>query len=151
MFHTMKGLRHERSFLLSLHMMEKNDKDHWKWRFDMAETIAAKLDMERLGVKALYLIGSVKTGEAGPCSDIDLLAHCVNDRKKHDMLKAYCDGWGHCLAVVNDCKTAFRTSGSLVDLHIITDKDILEKTSFAVMLDSVDNSARLLKKCSGDE
>ncbi|MDR4988711.1 MAG: nucleotidyltransferase domain-containing protein [Bacteroidales bacterium] len=131
-------------------MMKEHEKDHWKWRYDMAQTMAAKLDMERLGVKALYLIGSVKTGEAGPCSDIDLLAHCTDDSEKHEMLKAYCEGWGHCLAEFNECKTTFRTSGSLVDLHIITDKDIQKKTSFAVMLDSVDNSARLLKKCPGD-
>ncbi len=117
----------------------------------MAQAIAESLDLGRYGVKALYLIGSVKTGEAGPCSDIDLLAHCVDDPRKHELLKAWCEGWGLSLAALNDCKTEFETKGSLVDLHIITDKDIEKRNSFAVMLDSVNNSARLLKKTHDNE
>ncbi len=129
----------------------QNSNTHWQWRYEMAETIAGKLDMAAFGVKALYLIGSVKTGEAGPCSDIDLLAHCINDAKKHDLLRAWCDGYGQCLSALNECKTDYKTKGSLIDLHIITDKDIEEKTSFAVMIESVTNSARLLKKNSKHE
>ena len=132
-------------------MPDKETNTHWQWRFDMALAIAESLDQERYGVKALYLIGSVKTGEAGPCSDIDLLAHCVDDSHKHALLKAWCEGWGHSLAALNECKTEFKTKGSLVDLHIITDRDIKQRSSFAVMLDSVNNSARLLKEASNNE
>lgn len=117
----------------------------------MVQAMAESLDLARYGVKALYLIGSVKTGEAGPCSDIDLLAHCVDDVQKHALLEAWCEGWGLSLAALNECKTEFETKGSLVDLHIITDSDIEMRSSFAVMLDSVNNSARLLKKTSNDE
>ncbi len=130
--------------------MQNNKNDaHWEWRFEMAETIARKLNLAAYGVKALYLIGSVKTGEAGPCSDIDLLAHCINDVRKHDLLRAWCEGFGQCLSALNECKTDYKARGSLLDLHIITDKDIEQKTSFAVMIESVTNSARLLKKDSG--
>ncbi len=117
----------------------------------MAQALAESLDLPRYGVKALYLIGSVKTGEAGPCSDIDLLAHCDDDPRKHALLEAWCEGWGLSLAALNECKTKFETKGSLVDLHIITDSDIEKRDSFAVMLDSVSNSARLLKKTSNNE
>lgn len=132
-------------------MPESKINSHWQWRYDMTHAMAESLDCVRYGVKALYLIGSVKTGEAGPCSDIDLLAHCVDDAQKHVQLKAWCEGWGLSLAVLNECKTGFDTRGSLVDIHIITDEDIQKKTSFAVMLDSVNNSARLLKKANSNE
>lgn len=127
-------------------MQNNKSNSHWEWRFEMAEAIAERLDMTAYEVKALYLIGSVKTGEAGPCSDIDLLAHCTNNANKHALLRAWCEGFGQCLSAMNECKTDYTTKGSLVDLHIITDKDIEKKTSFAVMIESVTNSARLLKK-----
>ncbi len=122
------------------------EQSHWTWRFDMVQKLAESLDMHAYGVKALYLIGSVKTGEAGPCSDIDLLAHCTDEPATQKLLHAWCKGWGLCLSVLNECRTKYKVEGSLVDLHIITDEDIKQKTSFAVMLESVTNSARLLKK-----
>ncbi len=124
----------------------QTEQSHWEWRFEMAQKLADSLDMKAFGVKALYLIGSVKTGEAGPCSDIDLLAHCADDPNKQNLLRAWAKGWGACLTVINQCRTKYEIKGSLVDLHIITDEDIKQKTSFAVMLESVNNSARLLKK-----
>jgi len=45
---------------------------------------------------------------------------------------------------MNYSKTGYKSDG-LIDLHIITDQDIKNKTSFAVMIGSVYNSARLLK------
>ncbi len=127
-------------------MPDKNQQDHWKWRYEMAEAMAHDLDMSRYGVKALYLIGSVKTGNAGPCSDIDLLAYCDDDPGRHALLQAWCEGWGLCLSRVNKKNTRFETKGSLVDLHIITDNDIQKQTSFAHMLESVSNTAKLLRK-----
>jgi len=135
-----------RGFFLSLYMEQTNQQDHWTWRDEMATAIAKAMEMDRFGVKALYLIGSVKTGNAGPCSDIDLLAHCDGHEGRQSLLRAWCEGWGLCLAELNKTKTCYETSGSLVDLHIITDKDIKNKTSFAHMLESVSNSAKLLKK-----
>ena len=40
--------------------------EHWRWRFRMAQRIAATLDPTRFGVKAFYLIGSTKNATAGP-------------------------------------------------------------------------------------
>jgi pyruvate, water dikinase len=125
--------------------------DHWEWRQAAVDAMLDHFDMERFGVKALYLIGSVKTGTAGPCSDIDLLAHCHDDAVEHARLKAFMDGWGCFLAAINTLRTGLQTPGSLVDLHVITDVDILNKTSFGVMIDSHTNNARLLKKARKDE
>ncbi|MFP4691732.1 MAG: nucleotidyltransferase domain-containing protein [Bacteroidales bacterium] len=124
-----------------------DQQSHWRWRNDMIEAIAHRMDLDSLGVKALYLIGSVKTGQAGPCSDIDLLAHCVNDKRKQELLAAWCKGSGHSLAVINEEKTGFSDKDSLIDLHIITDADIEKGSPFAAMLESVNNPARLLRKC----
>ncbi len=112
--------------------------------------MARAMDMRRFGVKALYLIGSVKTGNVGPCSDIDLLAHCVADSSRHEKLRLWCEGWGLCLSEINRDKTCLETPGSLVDLHIITDEDVRQKSSFAHMLDSFSNTARLLRKARED-
>ncbi len=131
--------------------MGDSTKDQWKWRYDMAQAMADALDMDAFGVKAIYLIGSVKTGDVGPCSDIDLLAHCSPDKRKQALLRAWCEGWGLALSIENACKTGYETKGSLVDLHIITDADIEQKDSFAVMLESVDNKPRLLRKQADDE
>lgn len=132
-------------------MQGKEQERHWRWRQEMAEAMARTMDMRRFGVKALYLIGSVKTGNAGPCSDIDLLAHCSDDASLHEKLRIWCEGWGLCLSEINEEKTCMETPGSLVDLHIITDEDIRQKSSFAHMLESVSNTARLLGKATEDD
>ena len=46
--------------------VEKSSDDHWRWRFRMAQRIAAQLDPSKFGVKAFYLIGSTKNATAGP-------------------------------------------------------------------------------------
>ncbi len=125
--------------------------DHWRWREEMAVLMADTLDMERFGVKAVYLIGSTKTGQAGPGSDIDLLVHCIDEEHKKEKIRIYFEGWGLCLSELNFQKTGAKTPGSLVDLHLITDRDIEKKTSFAVMLDSHTNSAKLLRKAGQHE
>ncbi len=119
---------------------------YWEWRMDIADLIAKELDAKKLGVKALYIIGSTKTGEAGPKSDIDLMAHSCEDKNKHKLLEAWIDGWGKCLAYTYKEMTGIEIPGSIIDLHIITDKDIKNKTSFATMLSSVSNPAKLLKE-----
>ncbi len=119
---------------------------YWEWRMDMAGLIANELDAKKLGVKALYIIGSTKTGEAGPKSDIDLMAHSCEDKNKHQLLEAWIDGWGRCLAYVYKEMTGIEMPGSIIDLHIITDEDIKKKTSFAAMLSSVSNTAKILKE-----
>jgi predicted nucleotidyltransferase len=119
--------------------------EHWKWRFHVSEKIAGMLEMERFGVESIYLIGSTKSGKAGPGSDIDLLVYFKGDPVQEIELKAWMEGWGLGLSELNFYKTGYKTSGSLVDYHIITDEDIRNKTSYAAMIDSVDNSARLLR------
>jgi len=118
---------------------------HWHWRFQMVNTIAENLDFVRFGIKALYLIGSVKEGNCGPASDIDLLVHFAGTPPQKTELAAWFEGWSLCLAQINCSRTGYKTNG-LIDLHIITDSDIQNKDSFATMINSRYNPAKLIKK-----
>ncbi|TFH57829.1 MAG: pyruvate, phosphate dikinase, partial [Candidatus Zixiibacteriota bacterium] len=115
----------------------------WRWRFQMAEHIAATLDPDRFGVKALYVFGSTKNASAGAASDIDLLVHFDGTPKQREMLEQWFDGWSLALGEINYLKTGYK-SGGLLDVHIVTDKDIEQKTSYAVKIGAVTDPARAL-------
>ncbi|MHC1778228.1 MAG: nucleotidyltransferase domain-containing protein [Lentimicrobium sp.] len=126
-------------------LSQSGSDQHWKWRYRMAERISQLMDFSRFGVSAIYLIGSVKNATAGPSSDIDLLVHHRANGQQLNCLKSWIEGWSLCLAEENYQHTGYQT-GSLIDLHLLTDEDIKEKTSFAVMIGAVDDPARLLRK-----
>jgi predicted nucleotidyltransferase len=119
--------------------------EHWKWRFHVSEKIAEMADFEKFGIVAIYLIGSTKNGNAGPGSDIDLMVHFRGNAEQENLLKAWIEGWGMGLSELNFLKTGYMTQGSLIDCHILTDEDIRNQTSFAAMIGSASNSARLLR------
>jgi DNA polymerase sigma len=119
--------------------------EHWKWRFEMVGRIAEHLDMERFGIKGLYLIGSTKNANAGPCSDIDLLVHSCGDLDRDKQLKIWLEGWGYCLSEMNFHKTGCQSKDSLIDLHIITDEDIRKKDSYARLIGAISDGARPIK------
>lgn len=127
-------------------LLSVNPDIHWKWRYRMAERIAGHMDMDRFGVKAVYLIGSTKAATAGYNSDIDLLVHFNGNESQEKELRAWMEGWGLCIAEINYLKTGFNVNGGLIDLHIITDEDIRKKTSYAVMTGHGQANARLLRK-----
>ena len=122
---------------------------HWKWRNEYVKKIVEKLDFEKLGVEAIYLIGSTKNANAGPASDIDLLVHFSGNANQETELKAWIDGWSLCLAEINLSKTGYKTEG-LIDLHIITDKDIQNKNSFASMIGAISDGAKLIRRRTND-
>ena len=97
--------------------------DHWRWRLRMAQQIAAQLDGERFGVRAIYVFGSAKNATAGPGSDIDLLVHLVDRAEGHGELEVWLDGWSRALAEMNYLRTGYRSEG-LLDVHYVTDDDI---------------------------
>ena len=115
----------------------------WRWRRQMAERISAELDRERFGVVALYLFGSVKNATAGPGSDIDLLVHVRGTDSQRRELLDWLDGWSRCLAEFNYQRTGYRSDG-LLDIHLVTDEDIENRSSFAVKIGAVTDAAQLL-------
>jgi len=115
----------------------------WQWRFQMAEHIASQLDPDRFGVKGLYIFGSTKTASAGAGSDIDLLIHFAGSDGQRELLEHWLEGWSLSLAEMNYLKTGYKSEG-LLDIHIVTDQDIKDKTSYAVKIGAVTDPAREL-------
>ena len=117
--------------------------EYWRWRQEMAEQLARSVDAKGLGVVAMYLFGSVKNATAGPGSDIDLLVHVRNSPEQLERLILWLDGWSLSMAEMNYQRTGYRTEG-LLDVHIVTDEDIADRSSYAVKIGAVTDAARLL-------
>ena len=117
--------------------------EYWSWRYSMAENIAANIDSDYFGVKAMYIIGSTKNATAGPMSDIDLLVHIEGNPEKKELLSTWLDGWSTCLGRLNFLRTGYKTE-KLLDVHYITDHDIEKKTSMALKINAVTDAARKL-------
>lgn len=124
-------------------ILDRGGEEHWRWRFRMAQRVAAQLDPGVFGVKAFYVIGSTKNGTAGPGSDIDLLLHIAATGEQRQALLLWLDGWSRCLAEMNFLRTGYRCDG-LLDVHLLTDADIAARTSYAVKIDAVTDAARKL-------
>ena len=58
-------------------------------------------------------------------------------------LASQIEGWSRALAEVNYLRTGYRMDGML-DVHLVTDADIENKTSFAAKIDAVTDAARPL-------
>jgi hypothetical protein len=126
-----------------IEVMDRAGEEHWRWRFRMAQRIAAQIDPQQFGVKAFYLIGSTKNATAGPASDIDILLHFQGTEEQKRELMLWLEGWSRCLGEINFLRTGYRTEG-LLDVHLIRDKDIAERGSFAAKIDAITDSARKL-------
>jgi len=115
----------------------------WKWRYQMVENLAAQIDPELFGVKDIYLFGSTKNATAGTGSDVDLLIHVEDNKKKLELLKKWLEGWSLCMSHFNYLKTGYKSNG-LLDIHFITDEDIKNKDSFALKINAVTDPAKKL-------
>jgi pyruvate, water dikinase len=118
--------------------------DHGGWRMSMADSLAAQLDPERFGVKAVWVYGSTKNATAGPDSDLDLLVHFVGDEGQRRELLAWLEGWGRALSEANFRRTGRRVV-QLLDVVLISDGDITERRGVAAKIQAVTDAARSLK------
>jgi pyruvate,water dikinase len=117
--------------------------EHWRWRMRIAEHIASRLDARRFGVKSLYVIGSTKNATASAASDLDLLVHFAGSEEQKRELLAWLEGWSLSLGEANYGRTGYRVE-KLLDVHLVSDEDIARKSSFAVKIGAVTDSARPL-------
>jgi len=128
-----------------LHLPDENQPEiNWRWRLQMAEYIASELDPKRFGLKGCYLFGSTKNAAAGVASDIDILIHFSGTKQQRLALEHWLEGWSLSLDQINFLRTGYR-SGGLLDVHIVTDEDIANKTSYAVKIDATTDPARPLR------
>jgi pyruvate,water dikinase len=124
--------------------MDDYNNEGWKWRHYMAEQIASQIDMDAFSIKGIYLFGSTNNCTARLNSDIDLLIHFNGTDEQKESLDRWLLGWSLALSEINYLKTGYKSNG-LLDVHYITDKDIEEKTSYAVKINSVMDPAYPLK------
>jgi len=117
--------------------------DHWRWRLKSAETIASMIDPDRFGVKGFYIFGSTKNATAGPKSDIDLLIHFDGNDRQEKELRVWLEGWSLSLSHINQLRTGYKTSG-LLDIVIITDEEIKNRSSYAVKIGATSDAAMQL-------
>ncbi len=116
---------------------------YWRWRFNIAEQIAAMLNPVKFGVKGFYVFGSTKNATAGPGSDIDLLIHFAGTPEQRRELESWLDGWSLCLSEINYERTGMK-SERMLDIHIVTDQDIANQDSYALKISAVTDAARPL-------
>jgi hypothetical protein len=128
---------------LDVEVVDRTGEEHWRWRFRMAQRIAAQLDPQLFGVKAFYLIGSTKNATAGPDSDIDLVLHFEGNDEQRKELTLWLEGWSRCLSEINFLRTGCQTDG-LLDVQLIDDADIAERTSYAIKINAITDPARML-------
>ncbi|MGH9858251.1 MAG: nucleotidyltransferase family protein, partial [Acidobacteriota bacterium] len=121
----------------------RKDESHWRWRMKRVEELAGYLDPARFGIKAVYVFGSTKEATAGPQSDIDLLVHFQGIPAQEKELMAWLEGWSLCLSEENYQRTGHKTNG-LLDVHVVTDSDISNRTSFASKIGSITDPPRPL-------
>jgi hypothetical protein len=122
---------------------KKIKEEHWRWRLQSAETIAAHLDAERFGVEGFYIFGSTKNATAGSKSDIDILIHFRGTPNQYQELCLWLEGWNVSLGYCNLHRTGQHVQ-QLLDVHIVTDEDIETKTSYAIKIGAVNDPARPL-------
>jgi len=114
------------------------------WRLRMADSIAANLDPQRFGVKAVYLHGTVFNKSAGPNSDIDLLIHFKGTNEQKKDLQLWLEGWNLCLSQINYNKSGF-TISKFVDYTIVTDEILQKNSYFSELIDPKNNNSKALK------
>ncbi|MCE5184711.1 MAG: nucleotidyltransferase domain-containing protein [Planctomycetaceae bacterium] len=125
---------------LAAPMVRAQSDDFWRWRHRMAEQLALRLKPARFGIRAIYLFGSTASGTAGPGSDIDLLIHFDGTAAQKEELLLWLEGWSLSLAEQNFLRTGYMTDG-LLDVHLVTDSDIAQRTSFAIKINAVTDPA----------
>jgi len=124
-------------------MQRTSNQAAWRWRMMMAKRLASRISPEMYGIKAMYVIGSTKNATAGPGSDIDLVVHVTGTEAQKCRLLQLLEGWSQCLGEINFLRTGHQTDG-LLDVHLITDTDIADKTSYAVKIGAVTDPAKRL-------
>jgi hypothetical protein len=107
--------------------------NHWRWRTEMAEKLAAQLDPVKHGIKAMYLAGSTQNTTAQAGSDIDLLINFTGSTAQQQDLQNWLEGWSLCLDEINFMRTGYK-AGGLLDIHFVNENDITNLKSLSEKL-----------------
>ncbi|MFW3145417.1 MAG: PEP/pyruvate-binding domain-containing protein [Thermoplasmatota archaeon] len=105
--------------------------DHSEWRLSKVREMLSTLDPVLFGIKDIFLLGSTKEYTAGPASDIDLIVHYDGRSDNREDLLAWFEEWSVNIDRENCDRTGIKTGG-LLDVHLVTDGDIQNRTSWAM-------------------
>jgi hypothetical protein len=117
-------------------------RQYWRWRFRMAERMVRSLDAAAYGVQAVYLYGSVKSGTAGPGSDIDLLVVLAEDAAR-ERLASWFDGWNGALMDMNFSRSGVRVD-PMLDVTFLTAAEVAAGEGLAGKIGAATDAAREL-------
>ena len=107
-----------------------NPPDHWSWRLHKTYELGEKLSAKEYGIEAMYLVGSTKTGTAGPGSDIDIIIHFKGSIGQKERLMDRLTQEDRLICKENEEKTG-NILDSMLDVHFVTDEDIKKRSSWA--------------------
>ena len=110
----------------------------WQWRYNMAQKLANAIKRPYFGIHCIYLIGSTNTMSATEGSDIDILIHITKDKPHFSELAEWFIKWNQILSTINIINTGLDAT-YLLDIHYITDEDIINKTSYVSLITSIEN------------
>ena len=125
-------------------IVDRTGEEHWRWRFRMAQRIAAQA--RSAIVRGQGVLPDRQHEErnrwSGRATSICCLHFQGTEEQKRELL-LWLEGWSRCLSEINFLRTGYRTEG-LLDVHLITDTDIAERSSYAVKIDAITDPARKL-------
>lgn len=135
------------AFLASLNRVRITDNSEMYSivRLKICQDAVNSLDFEQFQIKKIFLAGSVKNMSAGLGSDIDLIIHDNGNPQCREKIKTWFCAWSASAKSEPANKNLISTKDCLFELHFISDKNIENNDSYAVMTKSVMNGAKLLK------
>ncbi len=72
-----------------------------------------------------------------------MLIHFNGTNAQRDLLEFWLEGWSLSLGQMNYLRTGYKTE-RLLDIYIVTDDDIIKKTTYAAKIGAVTDAARPL-------
>jgi pyruvate,water dikinase len=116
----------------------------WRWHQRLAERLAARLDAQRFGVRAAYLLGSPQGAAAAPAGPLDLLLHVDGDPARRHDLELWLAGWSQAIAEMSWLRTGAER-GHLLHAHFVTDDEVAAGQGLAARIDAPVDPARPLR------
>lgn len=117
---------------------------HSKWRREIAEDLCRQTDFQELGIKNIYLIGSVKNNTAASSSDIDLIV-LHKEKQPSEKLKCWFEVWNKAIYAMLKLINRENLQEEILDIHYLSEHEDKTQNSYATMISSVNNTAKLLK------
>ncbi len=117
----------------------ENEQKHSQLRRYIARKIADTMNMEAFGVKGVYMIDDKGDGKNHMGNDIILLIHVESDCNAVP-LRNWLDGWNRALTTIKQLETG-QSVDYIINVHLVTDKDIDNGDSYALKIHSLTDQA----------